>query len=132
MKKQYLIFAGLFLIPLLLKAEIIYRISESDTKQVTYEILQGGALLRFDFEKIDKIFESKKTSSWKFKEIWISNNTETADIEVFILINIPDRKDKVSDILKNYSKNTMVDEVSNDLLKRIMKLEKGIEKLEKP
>jgi len=26
----------------------------------------------------------------------------------------------------------MVDEVSNDLLKRIMKLEKGIEKLEKP
>jgi len=114
------------------------RESESKHQQRNIVYSQGGILFRFNHKKLQKMnFENKKEDFWRCKELWIAKNVRAKKVKEFVQIKLP--KMKLSDLDKFigiYKINVKIDTTASwtkkDIIKKMLELEKRVEKLEKP
>ena len=130
-----------FLVCLSLSAqEIQYRESESKYQQKDIDYSQGGILFRFDHEKFQRIdsenkFENKFEDFWRCKELWIAKNVRSEKVKDFIenkLTGIKDLEKVVGDYKANVKIDTTASWTQKDIVKKLLELDKRVEKLEKP
>jgi len=103
--------------------DIKYRISESSAKQKNIEYSQGGVLVRFDHEKLQRVdFSDKKETTWQCKELWVAKNTRSEKVKDFIQAEFPAiNVVSLNSIVGNYQAKVKVDTTASWSKKDIVK-----------
>jgi len=105
-------------------------------KNIAYS--QGGVLVRFDHQKLQRLdFENKVENLWQCKELWVAKNTRSEKIKSFIQTKFPAMNVvSLNSIVVNYQAKVKIDTTASwgkkDIIKKLLELERRIEKLEKP
>lgn len=134
--KKIILLTILLICSSLFAQEIQYRESESKYQQRNIDYSQGGILFRFDHEKLQRTdFENKKKDFWRCKEFWIAKNVRTEKVRDFIQGMLPEMKisnlDKiVGDYKTNVKIDTTVSWTQRDIIKKLLELDKRVEKRE--
>lgn len=138
MKKKMLVLFILFFSSIAFSQDMQYRISESKYQQKNIAYSQGGVLLRFEHQELQRInFDSKAERFWQCKELWIPKNTKAERVKTFIQetftkMNII----SLNSIISNYQAKTQTDEVvswnQKEIVEKLIELESRLANLEKP
>ena len=116
--------------------EIEYRMSESQFKQKNLEYSQNGVLVRFGHQKLQRFdMENKAENIWQCKELWVAKNTRSEKIKDFIQAEFPVMNAvSLNSVVENYQAKVKVDTTASwgkdDIIKKLLELEKRLEKLE--